>query len=222
MKKILIIAAHPDDESLGCGGTIKKHTNNGDKVRVLYMTDGESSRNNKKTNAINKREKSAIKSQKILGIEKINFLNLPDNEMDKTSLLKITKMIEKYLIIFKPSIIYTHHYGDLNIDHRITFQAVMTACRPQPNYFVEKIFSFEIPSSTDYQSSFVEPFQPSYYVDIEKTISVKVESLKSYISEMRESPHSRSIENIMNLARYRGGTVGKKYCEAFSVIRYLK
>ena len=140
MNKVLVIAAHPDDESLGCGGTIKKHTNNGDRVRVLYMTDGESSRNYKKR-SIKKRIKSAMQSKKILGIEETKFLNFPDNEMDKISLLKIVKKVEKYLNLFKPTIIYTHHHGDLNIDHRITFQAVMTACRPQPGSIIKQIFS---------------------------------------------------------------------------------
>ncbi len=221
MNKVLVIAAHPDDESLGCGGTIKKHTNNGDRVRVLYMTNGESSRNNKKTGSIKKRLKSAMQSKKILGIEEIKFLNLPDNEMDKISLLKIVKKIEKYLNLFKPTIIYTHHHGDLNIDHRITFQAVMTACRPQPSSIIQQVFSFEIPSSTDFQSSNVGPFLPNLFIDIDKTIADKMESLKSYSSEMRDNPHSRSMENVLNLAKYRGGTVGKKFCEAFFVVRYL-
>ena len=150
------------------------------------------------------------------------FLDFPDNELDKISLLTITKKIEKIIYKIKPTLIYTHSFSDLNIDHQKTFEATLTACRPQPKFSVREIYSFEIPSSTGWHHYKIKKFNPNLYIDITKIIKKKSELLKIYSKEMRKEPHARSIKGLLNLSRYRGNQVGLKNAEAFEVIRILK
>jgi LmbE family N-acetylglucosaminyl deacetylase len=218
MNKILIIVAHPDDEVLGCGATITKHTKNGDKVQVVFLTDGFGSRSNG-----DNRDNSAEDVSKVLGCESPIFLNLPDNQLDTIPLLDIVKKIEKVIENFQPSVIYTHHFGDLNIDHQMAHRAVMTACRPQPDFCVKEIYSFETLSATHWQSSSMgNTFIPNYFIDATDFMEQKMEALKHYDEEMREYPHARSYKAIKSLAIYRGLTVGVKYAEAFVVERLIK
>lgn len=215
MNKILIIVAHPDDEVLGCGATIAKHIKNGDKAQVVFLADGFSSRDDS-----NSRDGSAEKSSKILGCEKPIFLNFPDNQLDAIPLLEIVKKLEKVIGDFQPNIIYTHHFGDLNIDHQITHKAVMTACRPQPNFCVKEIYSFETLSATHWQSpSMKNVFNPNYFVGVSDFMDKKIKALQCYDNEMREAPHARSYESVENLSKFRGGLVGVKNAEAFCVER---
>ena len=157
MNKVLVVAAHPDDEVLGCGGAIARHIQEGDKVYVLILAEGITSRDairnkKKRTIELQKLSNSTKKSHKILGATSVKTFDLPDNRMDSVDLLDVVKIIEKEIKKINPRIIYTHHIGDLNIDHYITHRAVMTACRPEPKRSVKKIFCFEIPSSTEWQS----------------------------------------------------------------------
>ena len=222
MKQIsLIIAAHPDDEVLGCGGTIARHISEGDNVAVLFLSDGVSSRE-KPNQSIEERNKSAFEACKILGADTPLFLNFPDNKMDALPLLEIVLALEKIINKIKPEVIYTHHAGDLNIDHRITHNAVMTACRPQPDFFVKKILSFEILSATEWNSSgFGRQFAPNYFVNITKQFNIKIDALRAYDTEMRPYPHSRSYEAVEALAKYRGASVGFNFAEAFYAQRIL-
>jgi len=228
MTKVLVIAAHPDDEVLGCGGTIARHIKNKDDVHVIILAEGvtsrDKSRNRKKrSKEIKNLLLSAQKSHKTLGSKSLKFFNLPDNRMDSINLLDIVKIVEKEVNLVKPEIIYTHHIGDLNIDHSITHQAVVTACRPEPNKSVKKIYCFEVPSSTDWQSVQSDKFfKPNCFIDISKTLQKKLKALKAYKSEMRSWPHSRSIKNVENLAKWRGSSSGMKAAEAFIIIRDLK
>jgi len=135
-------------------------------------------------------------------------------------LLDVAKALEKVIHEIQPNLIYTHHGGDLNVDHRIAFQAVMTACRPQPNFCVKKIISFEVNSSTEWSSPTLAPnFIPNYHVNISSFIDQKVKLLNCYESELRESPHSRSIDAIEALAKVRGAHIGVNYAEAFMLVR---
>lgn len=219
-KKILIIVAHPDDEILGVGGTILKHLYNKDKVSVLILSDGETSRDSSAD--ITKRSQQAKKAVQFLGVQNLFLEKFPDNKFDSLPLLNIIKIIEKYLNKIKPSIIYTHHAHDLNIDHQITFQAVLTACRPQPNFFVKKILCFETLSSTEWQiKNPAKSFCPTEYNNIDDFIDKKITALKIYQHELRKYPHPRSVEGIKILAQYRGIQVGCKYAEAFQLIRKL-
>jgi|TARA_B110000967_G_C18656887_1_gene446183 LmbE family N-acetylglucosaminyl deacetylase len=220
---ILIIAAHPDDEVLGCGGTVAKMSKNGDNVDVLIISDGVSSRNLKnkvlKENLILRRQ-ACVLSCDLLGINKPEFENFPDNQLDKIPLLKITQVIEKKIKKIKPNIIFTHHWGDLNVDHQKISKAVITACRPQKGNNVKTLLFFEIPSSTEWQiSSKKNLFSPNWFFDISSTINLKIKALKFYKSELKKSPHPRSLTGIKTLAKWRGAVVGSKAAEAFELGR---
>ena len=216
--KILIVAAHPDDEVLGAGGTILKHAKNGDEVNILILTDGESSR--VAVVDVAGRGAQCQAAAKKLRVKNVYFENFPDNALDSTPLLQVVKKVELIINKLRPDIIYTHHAYDLNIDHRLAFQAVLTACRPQPEFFVKKILTFEILSSTEWQAKDRNNmFCPNKYNNIADFIDEKLEVLNIYKDELREYPHPRSLEGIRILAQYRGLEVGFKYAEAFQVIR---
>ncbi|MDP2709083.1 MAG: PIG-L deacetylase family protein [bacterium] len=222
MNKILVVAAHPDDEVLGAGGTILKHIENGDQVNILLLGDGVSSRS-VSAGKIKKRAEQARRAAQFLGAKKIILNAFPDNRFDSVPLLKIIKKIEKIVNEIKPKIIYTHFSDDLNIDHRLTFQAVMTVCRPQPEFFVKKIMAFEVLSSTEWQAKKKNKlFCPNQYNDIGKFIDKKIKAMEIYSDELKTYPHPRSKEGIKILAQYRGLEAGFKYAEAFSVVRILK
>lgn len=219
-KIILVVAAHTDDEALGCGGTIARHVSEGDEVHLLFMTDGVGSR--KENNDGTKRLGAANEAAKILGVSSFTNLNFPDNTMDSIPLLDIVKEIEVQISELEPEVIYTHHIGDLNIDHQITHKAVLTACRPQPGFSVKEIYAFEVLSSTEWQAPGVMPFIPSVFVDIVDYLAIKLKVLESYEEEMRSLPHSRSIEHVEHLAKHRGQSVGFFAAEAFMIIRVLR
>jgi len=223
-QQVLFICAHPDDEVIGAGGAILHHTTNGDNVNIIFLSDGESSRDfSNIANDIKDRRESSRKACSILGVNNPTFYDFSDNRMDDYSLLEIVKVIEKEVAHYKPSIIYTHHSGDLNIDHQVTNKAVLTACRPTPECLVEKIFTFEVLSSTNWSSTQdSNVFTPNYYIDITPYISKKTDALKAYINEIYPYPHSRSLDAIKSLSVYRGTTVGMKYAEAFFIERLLE
>jgi LmbE family N-acetylglucosaminyl deacetylase len=224
-KKVLIIAAHPDDEILGCGGTIAKLIKNNCKVDVLFLSEGVSARaklgeTRKWDDEILAREAMAMAAAKYLGFSIIGFMRNPNLRMDLMSILDITKSVQNILIDNKPDIVFTHHYGDLNTDHQICFNAVITACRPSGIDFIESIFSFEVPSSTEWSSSVNLPsFRPNFFVNIDSEIESKLGALNFYDFEMREFPHPRSKENIKALSQIRGSEIGFEFAEAFMLIR---
>ena len=218
MKRVLVVVAHPDDEALGCGASIARHSDLGDEVALLVMTDGEISRN---TGDWNKeaRDESLYSAAKILGIKEVYVENYPDQQMDTIAILDIIKSVESKINKWRPSIIYTHHGGDLNIDHRITHQAVMTACRPQPDSIVDSVYTFEVLSSTEWASSVETQFRPVKICDISKYLDIKLAALRCYQREMREFPHPRSLESVRHLARIRGSQFGLDAAEVFSIER---
>ena len=165
----------------------------------------------------------AIKSAKILGANKPNFLSFPDQELDSLPLLKIIKKIEEYINIKKPRIIFTHTNACLNADHKIVNNAVVTACRPKSFEFVEKIYFFEILSSTEWNIiDNKSHFDPNFYIDISLNIKNKIKALKVYNKEMRPWPHSRSYEGVNTLAKYRGMAAGLNFAEAFYLSRGIE
>ena len=163
---VLVVAAHADDEVLGCGGTLARHRANGDEVSVVFMTDGVGSRSHSSRNEEKMRLSAAHTALKNLSIKDTHQLSFPDNKMDTVPLLEIVKSVEKILKKIKPTLIYTNHNGDLNIDHQITQRAVLTACRPEPKTSVKNILSFEVLSSTEWGTPNVLPFTPNHFVDI--------------------------------------------------------
>ena len=186
----------------------------------MILAEGITSRGNKEDNffeELKQLQLTATKANKLLGVSNIEFSNLPDNRMDSVDLLDIVKIIERFINIYQPEIIYTHHFGDLNIDHQLTHQAVMTATRPMINQCVKEIYTFEIPSSTEW--SFNYSFKPNVFIDISNTIELKLQALNYYESEMREFPHPRSSEAIKVIAQRWGSVVGCNMAEAFCLIR---
>ena len=203
-KTILVIAAHPDDEVLGCGGSIAKWSSAGDKVHILIMAEGITSRNKLRDPKNNIKELSVLKdsAQRAadkLGASSLKLLDFPDNRMDSINRLEVVKRIEEEINLLNPHTVITHHCGDVNIDHRIIHEAVVTACRPQPGKSVKLLLAFETMSSTEWQpTSSGVAFQPNWFEDIKGTIDLKIKALDFYQSEMREWPHSRSIKNVEN------------------------
>ena len=226
--KVLVIAAHPDDEVLGCGGTIAKHVADGDSVNVVLLAEGITSRGNIDNTEDNHDQLFDLKdcaqnANDILGVDSLDFHDFPDNRMDSIDLLRIVKAVEFYIDKYKPSIVYTHHIGDVNIDHRITSEAVITACRPVPNQIVKTLLFFEIASSTDYMPPGCAPkFMPNWYVNISETLDKKLLALNEYEFEMRQWPHSRSIQSLEHIAHIRGANVGINAAEVFMLGRVLK
>ena len=225
MKKIFVVAAHPDDEILGCGGTLLKHIDNGDKVYILFVSEGVSGRYDKKdskkcTIEIKKRQEMAKKAAKQGKFEIIDFLNLDNLQLNNYPHNYLTNIIYKYFKKYKPDIVYTHYEHDLNIDHYHTFYSTFVASRPNKDFKIRKLLSFEIPSSTDWGIA-NKSFIPNYFVDIKKYKSKKEKLLTFYKHEMRFPPHSRSIKNLNSLSIFRGGIVGLDYAEAFLVNRII-
>jgi LmbE family N-acetylglucosaminyl deacetylase len=223
MKKenIIVFAAHPDDEVLGCGGAMKKFSKTHDVISVFFST-GITSRSNKNSNkSINKLKEDCIKCNKILGTKKIIFLDFDDNKMDIYPRLEIIKKIEEILNRYKPSLIFTHNFSDLNIDHEIVSKSVVTACRPNKNNNkIKKILFFETLSSSEW--SIDRNFKPNYYIDITKYISSKIKAMSKYKSEIQKSPMPRSLDNIKTLAKLRGSEINKNFAEAFSLYREIE
>lgn len=224
MKKVLVVAAHPDDETLGAGGVIAKHITLGDSVSVLILGEGVASRKEHGEDYSKEREAlraDANRALAKLGVTDVSFLDFSDNSFDVVPLLKIIKAVERAIAEKRPDIVYTHHWGDLNVDHRITFDAVLTACRPLGNT-VKKILCFEVPSSTEWNAQTVEnAFMPNAFVDITEVLEKKISALKEYKSEMRPYPHPRSLEGIEILAKMRGLAIGRKAAEAFEIVREI-
>ena len=221
---ILVVAAHPDDEVLGCGASMAKWSNAGIEVNVLIMAEGATSRDNvrnreKRIDELSVLAKSARSAGKILGVSSVQLLDFPDNRMDSVDRLEVIKAVEEHIKLLKPVTVVTHHSGDLNIDHRIIHEAVVTACRPNPGNRVRRLLSFEINSSTEWQPDSVSSFQPSWFEDVSGSISRKLQALEAYSIEIRPWPHSRSLKAVEHLARWRGSTVGTEAAEAFMLLR---
>ncbi len=224
-RNIIIFAAHPDDEVLGCGGTIARLVNEGSSIHVAFLSDGVFSRDgdskSQQTELFSRRN-AAKKACDILGVKTIFFGDFPDNRMDTIALLEIIQPMETFIARHQPHTVITHHSGDVNIDHRRTHEAAVTACRPQPAQCVKTLLSFEVPSSTEWQLPNSAPiFAPNWFVDISTTLDQKLAALDAYSTELRDWPHARSSKAIEHLARWRGATVGVEAAEAFMLGRNL-
>ena len=222
-KTILIVVAHSDDESISMAGTIRKHVKSADKVFVVSMTNGVGARENTNVQDIEQRRKASQSASQILGFEWAFCFDFQDNAMDSHPLLTVVQAVEKVKNIYNPSLVYTHSGADLNIDHRVTANAVLIAFRPQPNEACREIRLFETASATDYGNTAITgSFSPNLFVDITEEWTEKARALRAYSAEIHEYPHSRSLEGIKNLAKQRGNQVGCELAEAFEVIRKIE
>ena len=227
VNQVLVVAAHPDDEVLGCGGAIARHADSGDQVQVLIVAEGSTSRQQERDRAQVRDELSALAKAaqtagSILGAAGVELLDLPDNRLDSLDRLDLVKRIEQCVQCHQPGCVYVHHAGDVNVDHRRLHEAVVTACRPSPGHVVKRLLSFEVASSTEWQVPGSAPaFQPNWFVDISTQWERKREALEAYASEMRSWPHARSLEAVEHLARWRGAQVGVDAAEAFCLLRQL-
>ena len=216
--RVLIIAAHMDDEVLGTGATIAKHVKAGDDVTVCVVC--KRAYDHKFDPAINQEEKTATRrAAQILGYNKVEFLDLRDELLDER-VLDVIVPLEECITRIRPDVVYTHHRGDSNQDHRAVLQASLIACRPISNHKVKKLLCYEVPSSTDIAPAFPEyAFQPNYWVDVAGFVDRKIEAMKAYVREMKEFPHPRSAKGIEVLAQKRGMEIGFGAAEAFMLVR---
>jgi LmbE family N-acetylglucosaminyl deacetylase len=219
--KVLCVAAHPDDEVLGCGGALARHAAAGDEVHVCLVAEGLTSRaGGAEAEALATLAATARRADALLGARDTVLLGLPDNRLDSLPRLDVIQRIETVIEAFQPEVIYTHAAHDLNVDHQIVHEAVLTACRPIPGQTVRRILCFEVPSSSEWRGAGSAPaFAPNWFVDVSATLAAKLAALHEYAGEMRPWPHARSLEACEHLARWRGATVGVEAAEAFVLAR---
>ncbi len=213
--KILVIAPHPDDEVLGCGGTIKKYTKEGNDVFLCIVTKAYSPEWSE--DFIKSRTKEIASSGKSLGIKKTFFLDLPAVKLDTIPQKDLNNKIGTIVSKVDPDILFIPYEGDLNHDHRLVFEASLVAARPAGNN-IKKILAYETPSETEWG---IKPFLPIVYVNIIKTLDDKLKAMACYKSEIRPYPHPRSLESLSVLAKKRGTEAGLLAAEAFYLIREI-
>ena len=224
---VLVVAAHPDDEILGCGGTMARLTREGHEVRIAILAEGMSSRDAHREDAdpqqLQHLHARAQQAADKVGAKEVVLCKLPDNRLDTVPLLEVVKQVEELVARFRPEVIYTHHPGDLNVDHGVVHRAVLTATRPVAGQCVKEIYAFEVPSSTEWAFQRLEPlFRPSVFVDITETLETKIEALTCYDTETRKFPHPRSAEALRAIAKRWGSVVGLPAVEAFELIRSVR
>jgi len=225
--RTLVVAAHPDDEVLGCGATMARIAYEGGIVQTIFLADGESSRfpvseisAPKVIERILARKAAAISAATILGSIPPKFFDLPDNRLDTVPMLEIAKIVETEIALFKPSRVITHFSGDLNIDHQKVHEAVLVATRPQGDSRVSEVICFELPSSTEWRPpGSGQHFCPNLFIGVEGFENQKLAALTAYEIEMRTFPHPRSIEAIEALMRWRGASSNLILSEAFVLAR---
>lgn len=222
---ILCFAAHPDDEVLGVGGTLAKHAADGEDIHVCLLSDGVTSRYDNEKDAsdeIEQRRNRARRAADSLGAT-VSLKSFPDNSFDTVPLLDIVQTVEAEIEEHNPEIVYTHHYGDLNVDHRLTCQATITATRPLANSEIERVLAFETLSASEW--SVPEPsnaFQPTSFVDINDYLDQKLSALSVYERELRDPPHPRNIDIVEKNAEVWGAKAGVEAAEPFEILREVR
>jgi LmbE family N-acetylglucosaminyl deacetylase len=224
---VLVVAAHPDDEILGCGGTMTRLAREGHDVRIAILAEGMSSRYPQREQADAQRMKNlhahAQQAADKIGAKELILCKLPDNRLDTVPLLDVVKTVEDLVARLNPEIIYTHHPGDLNVDHGVVHRAVLTATRPMSGQCVREVYAFEVPSSTEWAFQRLEPsFRPNVFVDITDSLETKIAALACYDTETRAFPHPRSAEALRAIATRWGSVAGLQAAEAFELIRSVR
>lgn len=224
---VLVLAAHPDDEVLGCGGTVAKLSSEGHEVHFAILGEGITSRYRERSAAdgqlLEALHAHSRKAGEILGVRSVQLKDLPDNRFDTVPLLEIVKIIENLVEQIQPEVVFTQHGGDLNIDHERIFRATLTATRPMQGCPVRAVYAYEVPSSTDWAFGQFSPALSGHlFFDISETLEKKIAAMQCYESEARDFPHPRSPEALRAVARRWGSVTGSNAAEAFSVIRELR
>jgi N-acetylglucosamine malate deacetylase 1 len=225
-RSIAVVAAHPDDEVLGCGGAIARHSQEGDRVHILIVAEGATSRSATRNveearAALSALAQAATTASGILGAASVELLQFPDNRLDSVDLLDVAKSIEGFMERYSPQVVYTHFSGDLNRDHQIVSEATQIACRPLPDSRISELLMFEVASSTGWRAGAESVFCPNHFCNISSTLELKLRALSAYASEMRPWPHARSMQAIESLAKWRGSSVGMSAAEAFVLVRRI-
>jgi LmbE family N-acetylglucosaminyl deacetylase len=217
MSTVLVLAAHPDDELLGAGGTLARHVRDGDTVHAVVLTEGASSRY--REGLAEDLAKSAQRAAQVLGLASLELWSLPDQRLDALPLIEVVQQVETAVDALRPDLVYTHFPGDVNTDHGVVARAAWTACRPYVLPGLRRFAVFETPSSTEWAWSADSPFTPSLYVDVTRTLDTKLEAMSCYETELRDPPHPRSLRALRERAGYWGSRVGLPAVEPFQVLR---
>ena len=225
--KVLVVAAHPDDEVLGAGGTIRRLADEGTEIVIAILGEGFTARakppSGDHTQAQDTLHRTAREVGARLGAAEVVLHDFPDNKLDTVPLLDVVQVVERLVEQHLPDTLYTHHPGDLNIDHRTVHQAVLTATRPFPGQPVREVYAFEVPSSSEWSLDSVGPsFRPNVFVDVSSTLETKIEAMATYESEMRPYPHPRSAEALRATAMRWGSLAGFHAAEPFQLVRALR
>lgn len=216
--RVLVVAAHPDDEVLGAGGTLAKHVGAGDEVRAVVVSEGATSRY--PDELVDGLRAAGTRSADTIGFERIEFLGLPDQRLDGVPLLEVTQLLEPIVTDFRPQVVYTHAAVDVNTDHGVVARAAWTACRPYAAPWVELFASFETPSSTEWAWPTADAaFLPNHFVDVSATLERKLAAMACYDEELRDYPHPRSLRALSERAAYWGSHIGVAAAEPFVILR---
>lgn len=219
--RILVVAAHPDDETCGMGGTIARYSGEGAEVYVCILSDGVTVRHQE----VKRQRECARRACHVLGVKEVFFHDLPDQRLDQVGLLEVVRPIEKHVSELKPQIVFCPPWEDVNQDHRAAFEATMVAARPVPGSPVQCVLSYEIPSSTEWSPATIAVFKPNVFLDIsdhmEQKLSAMREYASAYASELKAFPHPRSLEGLRVYAQQRGISVGLPCAEAFHLFRAI-
>ena len=216
--RVLVIAAHPDDEVLGVGGTIARYVKEGAFVSILIVTEGCSTQYPGVVEMIERKQQEATEAARILGVTDVRFGGLPDMKLDTLPSVAVNACIEDVVRDVEPGLVFTQAEHDVNRDHQVIFNATAVACRPFSAPSVERIYSYYTPSSSEWGTT---SFQATTYVDVSEVFDLKMAAMTAYSSEVRPFPHPRSVEALRHVAGFFGNAMGVRYAESFRLFREI-